>query len=72
MSTGRREIKTALALVLSIQLLSVYGFAQGNQFKVRYNGGTVTSKVKADDWGRQWQRQGSQFTFATSVIKLRF
>lgn len=37
--------------MLSIQFLAVYCFAQGNQFKVRYNGGTVTSKVKADDWG---------------------
>ncbi len=25
--------------------------ALGNQFKVRYNGGTVTTKVKGDDWG---------------------
>ena len=25
-------------------------FAQGNEFKVRYNGGTIESKVKPDDW----------------------
>jgi hypothetical protein len=38
----------ALALVLA---LSVFAYADGNTFtRVRYNGGTVATKVKPDDW----------------------
>ena len=32
-------------------MLSASVFAQGNQFQVRYVGGSLPSTVKADDWG---------------------
>lgn len=44
-------MKKILALIISISLLSTTTFAQGNQFKVRYAGGSVASTVKPDDWG---------------------
>jgi len=44
-------MKTSLALVLCITLLSATALAQGNVFQVRYIGGSASSKVKPDDWG---------------------
>jgi len=44
-------MKTALALVLSLTLLSATALAQGNVFQVWYIGGSASSKVKPDDWG---------------------
>jgi len=43
-----RLIRSSLALLLSFTLLT---YAQGNTFtKVRYNGGSVSTSVKPDDW----------------------
>lgn len=44
-------MKKILALLTCTCLLSATAFAQGNQFKVRYAGGSVASSVKPDDWG---------------------
>lgn len=44
-------MKRILALLTCASLLSATAFAQGNQFKVRYAGGSVASSVKPDDWG---------------------
>ncbi len=44
-------MKKLLILSLCVSLISVPAFAQGNEFKVRYVGGSIPSKVKADDWG---------------------
>jgi len=42
----------SLILVIALALASnTSTLAQGNGFKVRYNGGTVETKVKGDDWG---------------------
>lgn len=43
-------MKTLLALLLSISILSATTFAQGNKFEVRYIGGSASSTVKPDDW----------------------
>jgi hypothetical protein len=43
-------MKTLLALLLSLSLLAATVVAQGNQFKVRYVGGSIASTVKPDDW----------------------
>src|SRR5262245_43917676 len=44
-----RKTSTVMALIVSFALLS---YGQGNTFKkVRYNGGSVASTVKPDDWG---------------------
>jgi hypothetical protein len=43
-------MKKPLVLVLCLSLLATTIFAQGNQFKVRYSGGSVASTVKPDDW----------------------
>ena len=40
-----------LSLLLSLCVFCATSMAQGNEFKVRYVGGSVTSQVKADDWG---------------------
>lgn len=45
-------MKSLLALALSCALAATT-LAQGNQFKVRYTGGTLQSKVKPDDWKNQ-------------------
>lgn len=42
-------MRAAIAVLL-ILVSSVVTFAQANEFKVRYNGGTIESKVKPDDW----------------------
>ncbi len=44
-------MKMPLAVLLSVALLATTTLAQGNQFKVRYAGGSVASSVKPDDWG---------------------
>lgn len=46
-------MKLIASLILSALLvcLPVSAAAQGNQFKVRYNGGTLTTKTKPDEWG---------------------
>ncbi|HKO61451.1 MAG TPA: hypothetical protein VJV03_09845 [Pyrinomonadaceae bacterium] len=44
-------MKIPLALLLSLALFTTTTLAQGNQFKVRYAGGSIPSTVKADDWG---------------------
>jgi len=43
-------MKTPLALLLCLSLFAATVVAQGNQFKVRYVGGSIASTVKADDW----------------------
>ena len=45
-------MRTLIAMLLSLGL-TINCFAQinrGNTFRVRYNGGTTTSGVRADDW----------------------
>src|SRR5690242_6082694 len=43
-----QRLRKVLALLLCCSVLS---FAQGNSFtKVRYNGGSISTKVKPDDW----------------------
>lgn len=42
--------KNTIALFLCVSLLSTTTFAQGNEFEVRYVGGSVSSTVKPDDW----------------------
>ncbi|MBC8031749.1 MAG: hypothetical protein H7Z16_16820 [Pyrinomonadaceae bacterium] len=44
-------MKTPLALLLCLSLFAATIVAQGNQFKVRYAGGSIASTVKPDDWG---------------------
>jgi hypothetical protein len=44
-------MKKLLVLSLCVSLICVTAFAQGNEFKVRYVGGSIPSKVKSDDWG---------------------
>ncbi len=40
-----------LRLVVALLLIpAVLGYAQGNTFKVRYNGGTLQTKVDPKDW----------------------
>jgi len=43
-----KAIKRTLAMVLCC---SVFVYASGNTFKVRYNGGSIESKVDPKDWG---------------------
>jgi len=45
----------ALRRVFVIMLVfSVFTYGQGNNFdKIRYNGGTVQTKIKPDDWGNR-------------------
>lgn len=57
-------MKIVLAAALSLSLFSASTFAQGNVFQVRYVGGSVASKVKADDWG-------NTITVSSEVILLK-
>jgi hypothetical protein len=41
----------SIVLCSLLLLVPVSAFAQGNQFKIRYNGGSLETKVKPDDWG---------------------
>ena len=56
-------MKTLLSLFLCFALC-VSTLAQGNTFKVRYNGGTVVTKVKPDDWD-------NTFTITAEKIELK-
>jgi hypothetical protein len=56
-------MRKTLSVVFCGFLLAVSCLAQGNQFKVRYNGGTITTKVKHVDWG-------NLITVSSSVILL--
>ena len=44
-------MKPLLSLLLSVSVFCATTLAQGNEFKVRYVGGSVASTVKPDDWG---------------------
>ena len=44
-------MKKPLSLLLCLLLFAATVVAQGNQFKVRYAGGSIASTVKPDDWG---------------------
>jgi hypothetical protein len=44
------EIRRSLAILL---ICSTLAYTKGNTFSVRYNGGSVASKVKPDDWGNK-------------------
>lgn len=44
-------MKPLLSLILTVSVFCATTLAQGNEFKVRYVGGSVASKVKPDDWG---------------------
>lgn len=44
-------MKKLVALLLCLSLSAVTALGQGNQFKMRYVGGSVASTVKPDDWG---------------------
>ena len=57
-------MKPLLALLLSITVFCVSTFAQGNDFKVRYVGVSVASKVKPDDWN-------NSITVSSEVIVLK-
>jgi hypothetical protein len=57
-------MKNLFIFSLCLSLLCVQTFAQGNEFKVRYVGGSIPSKVKADDWG-------NTITVTSEVILLK-
>jgi len=45
-------MKRCISLALALCLLAATTFAQGNTFKdIRYQGGTLATTTKADDWG---------------------
>jgi hypothetical protein len=44
-------MKPLLSLILTVSVFCATTLAQGNEFKVRYIGGSVASTVKPDDWG---------------------
>lgn len=44
-------MKPLLSVILTLSLFCATTLAQGNEFKVRYIGGSVASTVKPDDWG---------------------
>ncbi|MBD0371788.1 MAG: hypothetical protein ICV60_13185 [Pyrinomonadaceae bacterium] len=43
----------ALLLCITIYCATQSAFAQGNEFKVRYSGGTLKTTTKPDDWGNK-------------------
>ena len=43
-------MKPLLSLLLSVSIFCATTLAQGNEFKVRYIGGSIASTVKPDDW----------------------
>lgn len=57
-------MKKPLAVFLCLSLFSATVAAQGNQFKVRYAGGSVASTVKPDDWA-------NTITVTSEVILLK-
>jgi hypothetical protein len=54
---------TALLLILTLHSATLSIYAQGNEFKVRYAGGTLQTKIKPDDWG-------NKLTLTSDVIAL--
>ena len=45
-------MKCCISLALALCLLAATTLAQGNSFKdIRYQGGTLATTTKADDWG---------------------
>jgi len=58
-------MKKPIILLLCLSLFSATVVAQGNQFKVRYAGGSVASTVKPDDWG-------NTITVNSEAILLKF
>lgn len=52
-------LKRAVALVLCC---SMFAYAGGNTFKVRYNGGSVASQVSPKDWGNDLEVTGDLIT----------
>lgn len=57
-------MQTARRLLVSMLCSALLASAQGNTFtKVRYNGGTVATKTKPDDWG-------NKLTVTSDVITL--
>lgn len=57
-------MRKTISLFLCLLLLSATTFAQGNQFQVRYVGGSAASTVKPDDWG-------NNITVTSDVILLK-
>jgi hypothetical protein len=57
-------MKTFLAISLCILMITAPVLAQGNQFEVRYVGGSLSSTVKADDWK-------NDFTITSEAITLK-
>lgn len=57
MKASRSETRsgdTPMRCVLTVLLIlsfSIPVFPQGDEFQVRYNGGTIATQVKRDDWG---------------------
>lgn len=58
-------MQTARQLLAFILCFSLLAFAQGNTFtKVRYNGGSVSTKVKPDDWDNKLTVSSDSIVFA--------
>ncbi|HEV8588358.1 MAG TPA: hypothetical protein VIF81_05565 [Pyrinomonadaceae bacterium] len=57
-------MKPLLSLLLSLSVFCATTLAQGNEFKVRYVGGSVASKVKPDDWD-------NTMTISSELISLK-
>jgi len=55
----RKLLKGAVALVLCC---SIFSYASGNTFKVRYNGGSVASQVNPKDWGNNLEVTADRIT----------
>jgi PEGA domain-containing protein len=54
-----KALRSATAFILCC---SIYVYATGNTFKVRYNGGSVSSKVDPKDWGNKLTVTGDAIT----------
>jgi hypothetical protein len=61
MFSGRGYVKHFLACFLALTLVA---HAEGNSFKVRYNGGSVQSKVSPKDWDNQLAVTSDTITLA--------
>jgi hypothetical protein len=57
-------MRKIIALFLCLLMLAASVLAQGNQFQVRYVGGSLPSTVKADDWG-------NSITVTSDIIVLK-
>lgn len=61
--TSLRNLSTSIVILLTFSLLT---YGQGNTFKkIRYQGGSIASKVKPDDWN-------NKLTVTPDDIKLDF